>query len=121
MRSRAILSDVPSVRVKKRRAARRQAAPQLSAESAPATVAVTSMATRFARYAHGRAIAVLGSCNIVIGLATRNQLREANGHRQRVVGVLQVNCGVDRRTAEAFVRRWLARQPLPTLASQPTA
>jgi hypothetical protein len=60
----------------------------------------------------GRVIAFAGSCNILLGMVLLDQHRSARGHRQRVVGMLQLNCEVDRRTADEFVDRWLSKRPL---------
>ena len=58
----------------------------------------------------GKAIALAGSFNILLGTVLADQHRTAHGHRQRVVGMLQLNCEVDRRTADAFVDRWLSKR-----------
>jgi uncharacterized protein YjbJ (UPF0337 family) len=58
----------------------------------------------------GRAIAFAGSVNILLGTMLADQHLAARGHRQRVVGMLQLNCEVDRRTADAFVDRWLSKR-----------
>ena len=63
--------------------------------------------TRLARRAAGRALAFHGTLNVFVGTVFRRQERLRTGHRQRAVGMLQLNCEVDRRTADAFVHRWL--------------
>ena len=60
----------------------------------------------------GRTIAFAGSVNILLGTMLADQQRAARGHRQRVVGMLQLNCEVDRRTADAFVDRWLSKRAM---------
>ena len=65
---------------------------------------------RVQRRVAGRAVAFAGSFNILLGAVLADQARAALGHRQRVVGMLQLNCEVDRRTADAFVDRWLSKR-----------
>lgn len=65
---------------------------------------------RVQRRVVGRAVAFAGSLNIVLGTLLADHNREALGHRQRVIGMLQLNCEVDRRTADAFVDRWLSKR-----------
>jgi hypothetical protein len=65
---------------------------------------------RVQRRVVGKAVAVAGSFNILLGTLLADQARAALGHRQRVVGMLQLNCEVDRRTADAFVDRWLSKR-----------
>ena len=69
-----------------------------------------SYAERIQRRVVGRAVAFAGSFNILLGTMLADQSRAALGHRQRVVGMLQLNCEVDRRTADAFVDRWLSKR-----------
>lgn len=71
---------------------------------------------RVTRRVVGKAVAFAGSFNILLGTMLADQHRAALGHRQRVVGMLQLNCEVDRRTADAFVDRWLSKR-----AMQPNA
>ncbi len=63
---------------------------------------------RLQRRMVGRVVALAGSFNILVGTILADQHRAARGHRQRVAGMLQLNCEVDRRTVEAFVDRWLS-------------
>lgn len=62
----------------------------------------------------GRVVALAGSFNILLGTVLVDQRRTSRGHRQRVVGMLQLNCEVDRRTADAFVDRWLSKRASPS-------
>ena len=72
-----------------------------------------SYVERVQRRVVGRAVAFAGSFNILLGTVLADRDRAALGHRQRVVGMLQLNCEVDRRTADAFVDRWLSKRALP--------
>ena len=67
---------------------------------------------RVQRRVVGKAVAFAGSFNILLGTVLADQNRSALGHRQRVVGMLQLNCEVDRRTADAFVDRWLSKRSM---------
>ena len=69
-----------------------------------------SFLERAQRRVVGRAVAAGGTLNILLGTVLGDLDREALGHRQRVVGMLQLNCEVDRRTADAFVDRWLSKR-----------
>lgn len=68
---------------------------------------------RVQRRVVGRVVALAGSLNILLGAVLADRHRAALGHRQRVVGMLQLNCEVDRRTADAFVDRWLSKRAMP--------
>ena len=70
----------------------------------------SSSFARVQRRVVGRVVALAGSFNILLGTVLADQLRAARGHRQRVVGMLQLNCEVDRRTADEFVDRWLSKR-----------
>ena len=69
-----------------------------------------SYVERVQRRVVGKAVAFAGSFNILLGTMLADRNRAALGHRQRVVGMLQLNCEVDRRTADAFVDRWLSKR-----------
>lgn len=58
----------------------------------------------------GRVIAFFGLLNIFLGRLFADQRLAARGHRQRVIGLLQVNCNVDRQTVNEFIDRWLSRR-----------
>lgn len=68
---------------------------------------------RMQRRVAGKAGALAGSFNILVGTALADRRRTVRGHRQRVVGMLQFNCEVDRQTANAFVERWLSKPLTP--------
>ncbi|MBL0940888.1 MAG: hypothetical protein IBJ03_18495 [Gemmatimonadaceae bacterium] len=57
---------------------------------------------------------LLGSLTILLGAMVHSRTLLVRGHRQRVIGALQQSSAVDRRTVDAFIDRWLARQhPMP--------
>lgn len=92
------------------------ASPEVPARRTPPSSgdhATGNHVARAQRKVSGRVVALTGSLNILLGAVLANRQRAALGHRQRVVGMLQFNCEVDRRTADAFVDRWMSKRAIP--------
>jgi len=88
---------------------------QASAHVVPARTTTTSRSSPLARVRRGvagRGTALAGLINILLGTVFRDRHRAARGYRQRVIGMLQINCGVDHRMADMFVDRWMSKQAI---------
>ena len=60
---------------------------------------------------------LVGSLTILVGALVHSRSLLVRGHRQRVIGALRQSSAVDRRTVDAFIDRWLARQHPLSLGS----